>query len=140
MKNILTILLLFICFIGFGQSKPYPVTDSLNAGGVTGTDTVWYIQFYDKDITSIEFEYTDLNADDATFDHGYSNFGNTHNTSDTDTFPFILNVTANQYSNVDGVNKATFMVIKNEFNCRYISIRYVKNSVTSGWIRYSFIK
>ena len=139
MKNFLIILGLLITLAGFGQSKPYPVLDSINGGGVTGTDTVYFIQFYNDEIASIEFDYTDLNADDATIDIGYSNFGNTHNTSDTDVFPFTLDVTTNKVS-INGTDKASLVVLKNQWNVKYLTIRYVKGTVTCGWIPYKFVK
>ena len=129
MKKILIILAFFAYAIGVNcQPSGYPVSDTLvSITDISGSDTTIYINMYNVKNVSIEFDYSDFDATDGTVEIGFSNFGNTHNNSDTDNFPKTL-------------SDSTLIVVKDTWNSKYLSVKLTKGSNTSGNLIYSFIK
>lgn len=153
MKKILIILLGLLTALPLLQAKEY--VDSINVGGITGTDTVVAI---DKNYVNfgrpfvIEFEYSDLDADDATLDVGTrieiegGTYGATSLNDSTFnsyasilgvSFPYTLNVTSNADSYY---GKASVLVQHiDRFFGTEVLIKVTKSSVTSGYIRFKII-
>jgi hypothetical protein len=131
MKKIFVILGFFLMVAG-AQAQRDPHLDSLDLSEISGTDTVVFRKDF-GDFWGVEFEYSGLDADNATLGLGTSNYGNTYNEWANDNFPFILNVTGNTAA-VNGTNKTTVAFTKREYGFRYFCIKITKGSVTSGKI------
>jgi len=147
MKKFLIILLLFP-FLAINARE---INDSLDMSVITGTDTVLVVN---KSIINfgttfgIEFEYTDLNADDATIDLGTrlgvkktgttefvdSTF-NSYSSIGGVTLPYTLNATSNVDSYYD---VASVMIERTQpLVGSALLIKITKGSVTSGYLRWT---
>lgn len=147
MKKFLIIFLLFP-LIAINARE---INDSIDMSAITGTDTILVVN---KSIINfgtvfgIEFEYTDLNADDATVDIGTrlgvkktgttefvdSTF-NSYSSITGATLPFTLNATSNADSYYD---VASVMIERSKpLVGSVLLIKITKGSVTSGILRWT---
>ena len=127
--------------------------DSINVGGITGTDTVIVISksFLNFGRTwSAEFEYTDLSHDDATIDLGirleilggsFTSIGDSTFNSFGDILGVSFPVTLDATTNADSYySKASIEIWHpDRFGGTELLIKITKGSVTSGYIRYKII-
>ena len=149
MKKIFFLLVVIISTVSmYGRS----VIDSIDVGSLT-TDTMIVVSksFLNFGGTwSAEFEYSDLNADDATIDIGtrlevaggatgevadstFKSFGDIIGVS----FPYTLNVTGNADAHYGKASILTWH--PDRFGGTELLIYITKGSVTSGYIRYKII-
>lgn len=145
-------LLFFIAFcLSFSLLNAREISDSVNVGSILGTDTVIvinksYINF--GSVFGMEIEYTDLNANDATFDMGTRLGVQKKNTTEfvDSTFnsyasvlgvdlPLTLNVTANRDSYYD--TASALFERPDKFIGKQLLIKITKGSVTTGYLRYT---
>lgn len=155
MKKILTALLLVVSISAFTQKNPkYSYNVDFDMSNITGTDTVLFtdgtkeLLAFGTSVT-VEIDYTGLNADDATFSVGGSNFGYTFNNLDATLFPYTMNVADS--AEVNGVSakaekqESKFISATSRYTTKswvitnhpfdYIPLKIVKGSVTSGTLR-----
>jgi hypothetical protein len=147
MKKILCLLILMIPVLTYGRV----ISDSINVGGLVGTDTVIainksYINF--GTTWGIEIEYTDLNANDATFDLGCRLGVTKVNTTE------FADSTFNSYANILGISlpvtldatgdkdsyydtASQLFERPDKFIGRQLLIKVTKGSVSSGYLRYT---
>ena len=152
MKKLITLLVIaFTLTLFVSGARNY--NDSINVAGISGTDTVIVIS---KNYVvfgrpwSCEIEYTDLDADDATFDIGTRleiSGGATGEIADSTFNSFgsllgsALPKTLNATSNADSYyGKASEMwVHPDRFQGTELLLKVNPGSVTSGYIRYKII-
>ena len=146
MKKILLLVgFAIIALTGYSRG---PYLDSIDVSLITSTDSVYFIPLNRANFGSdwgIEFEYSTLNASDATISVGISNFGNTFTPYES-VNAIVLNVATDTTSvngSAPGISKrtlqpATFATDASMtplvFN--YLAIKVVKGSVTTGKIYY----
>lgn len=142
MYKITTLILFLFCLQGFSQPAGYPVEDSLELNGITSSDTLLYFKWFQvTEPFTIEFDYSDLDTDDATLDVGFSNYNNTYNSSDDEDLPFTLNVTSSGYTNNDGDTKASIVVQKEYQGFKYLIVKLEKGTVGAGkYITWKYIR
>ena len=135
---LLLILLMLIPVLTFGQ-RTYKL-DSIVVADLTGTDTTVFVRFFSYGDWSIQFDYSNFDADDATLSLGNSNDGTAFDKLDDSRFPYTLDVTTNSYTDEAGVTRATLSVPDDAFSFIYIGIKLTLNSVTDGTLYYKYAK
>lgn len=154
-KYLLFILLLFILKPASAARHSY---DSIDIGGITGTDTIIVIPLINASFSrpfAIEIDYSDLDADDATFDVGYSiisesrtlddssNYTGTFNSYGTligGTLPLTLDATTQLATTIGTYTGKATKVYQNadKFMGRVLLLYFSKGSVTSGhYVKYA---
>jgi hypothetical protein len=148
MKKLLFIISLLTIF-SISYSKE--IKDSLDVGSISGTDTVIVINRSVINFGTswgIEIEYTDLDADDATFDLGCRIGVEKVNTSE------FVDSTFNSYNDILGISLPVTLAASTDkdsyydtatklferpdkFIGRQLLIKITKGSVTSGYLRYT---
>lgn len=145
-------LLFFIAFcLSFSFLSAREISDSVNVGSIFGTDTVIvinksYINF--GSVFGMEIEYTDLNANDATFDLGTRLGVSKKNTTEfVDStfnsyasvlglsFPVTLNATADKDSYYD--TASMLFERPDKFIGKQLLIKITKGTVSTGYLRYT---
>jgi len=139
MKKLLTILLLsLIITASFGQ-KTWE-TDTMKVADLTGTDSIGFVRFYSYGDYSIQFEYSDFDADDATLSLGNSNDGTSFDKFDDSRLPYTLDVTTNSYTDEEGDTRATVTFEGYGYRTIYLGIKLTLNSVTDGNLIYKYAR
>lgn len=146
MKKIL--LLIGFAIIALTGYSRVPYLDSIDVSLITSTDSVYFIPLSRANFGSdwgIEFEYSTLNASDATISVGISNFGNTFTPYEAMN-AIVLNVatdTAAVNGAAPGISARVLQpattatdASNTPLTFNYLAIKVAKGSVTSGKIYY----
>jgi len=150
MKKLLITLISLFCIVTLNART---INDSINVAGISGTDTVIPIPKSNINFGSswsIEIEYSDLDADDATIDVGtrLEIAGGTYESIGDSTFnsygqilgtalPYTLDVTTNADSYY---GKASLLIEHiDKFMGTELLLKINPGAVTSGYIRYRII-
>ena len=135
MKKLTLILMISISVISQAQVKVF--TDSIRLASISGSDTTIFITFRSEQARSIEFDFTNFNANDATLDFGYAM--NRNGFASVDGFPCTIDSTT--YSKtVNGVTKRLLFVRADKWSGAYIAFKVTKVSATSGTLIYRWIQ
>ena len=139
MKNLLIILFVFIGLTTFSQ-RVY--TDSIDVSTISGADTMITIPFRSESGSSIEFDFTNFDADDAILDFGYIN-NRCFSRADDNRLPLTLSTALYDYTTNCSVSSGTYagVILTNiKWNSKYIVFKLTLTSVTTGTFIYSFIR
>jgi len=139
MKRLLTVLLLLIVPIMLFGQKTWE-NDSIVVTDLTGTDTTVFVRFYSYGDYSIQFEYSDFDADDGTLSLGNSNDGTSFDKFDDSRLPYTLDVTTNAYTDEVGGTRATVTFTDDAYRTIYLGIKLTLNSVTDGTLYYKYAR
>ena len=135
MKNLLIILFVFIGINLFSQ-RVY--TDSILITGITGADTTLTIPFKTEMGSSIMFDFTNFDADDAILDFGYSQ-GTCFSRVDDNRIPIVLSTAVYDYD-INGTTKAGILFKDLKWGSKEIMFKLTKTSVTSGTLIWRFVR
>ena len=138
MKKVLTILLFLVPVLLFGQRTWE--TDSIVVADLTGVDTTVFIRFYSYGDYSIQFEYSNFDADDATLSLGNSNDGTSFDKFDDSRLPYTLDVNTNDYTDEEGNTRATVTFEGDAYRTIYLGIKLTIGSVTERALIYKYAK
>ena len=136
MKKLITIILMLSCLAGFSQ-RVY--TGSIDVSTISGADTTLFIPFKTEMGSSIVFDFTDFDADDAVFSFGYSQNDSSMVSIDDSRNPFTLS-TATYDNAVNGVTRAQLGFVNLKWGFKYIAFELTKTSVTTGTLNWYFVR
>ena len=136
MKRLTIILLIAIPFT-LNAQRAY--VDSIQISAITGTDTTLFVPFRTVDGGSIQFDFTNFDADDAILDFAQSNDKAGAITIDDTRIPVTLSKVTYTKS-VNGVTKNRYGFEADQWNFKYIAIKLTKTSVTSGTLIWTWVR
>ena len=157
MKKILLLSLLLGILIPVTHARY--LYDSINIAGITGTDTIIVIPIinvsHNRPFT-IEIDYSDLDADDATYDIGYSiistvdsldannHYEGTFNSYSTligSSLPLTMDATTQLAATIGAYTSYATKSWRNmsKFEGRVLLFYFSKGSVTSGYVKYAIL-
>ena len=132
MRNLILLLLLPV----FAISQQVYV-DSIQVTGITGTDSSFFIQFRSEKGSSVEFDFTNFDANDATLDFGYSNT-NTGFASVSGA-PYMLD-SATYSKTVNGVTSRKMVIRSDKWSGKWVGFKLTKTSVSSGTLIWRWVR
>jgi len=137
MKNLLIILFALLSFGVFAQSgAPYVYT--IDVSTIT-TDTTIFYGFRTEKGSSVTFDFTNFDADDATLSFGYSTNDSTMTAIDDTRNPFTLN-TSTYTETVNGITKSRIAFRADKWNFKYVCWKLTLVSVTTGDLRVAYTR
>jgi len=137
-KLMILLLFLIVPILLFGQ-KTWE-TDSIVVADLTGVDTTVFVRFYSYGDYSIQFDYSNFDADDATISLGNSNDGTSFDKIDDARVPYTLDVTTNDYVDEAGATRATVTFEGDAWRTIYLGIKLTIGSVTTRSIIYKYAR
>ena len=138
MKKLILILLMLVPVLAFAQ-RTYE-TDSIVVADLTGVDTTVFVRFYSYGDYSIQFDYSNFDADDATLSIGNSNDGTSFDKIDDARVPYTLDLTTNDYVDEAGTTRATVTFEGDAWRTIYLGIKLTIGSVTGRSLIYKYAR
>lgn len=138
MKKAVFLLLLMVSIPVFSQSGP---RDSLKIADISGSDSIWWTRIEGRTPVIVTWEFTDLDANDATLSVYYGDYDETESDtipisvdrSTASRYPITLDKTDSEfYSTKDGETSNVYGVEKDNWLHDFIGVGLSKGSVTSG--------
>ena len=141
MKRILILVFIFFGLNAYSQRSIF--IDSIEASGITGSDTSLYHTFYSKVPYMVIFDFTTLDCNDSYLivkDMAIKG-GVLYRGFDRDIYPVTLDKSSNQFFQYDNTDTTyTYIITGDTWGSEYLMYEWNKGSCTSGSLKKIIVK